>query len=356
MRSFGPYECVILCLLLVPSLSLECQNGEEFCGCPVLWEGERCQKMWNEDQHWMRYVTLYQFISTTLFGILFIWPTFEIVKIILNSDTQRARNIAMYGLSLSSISSFLRCLSMAVDPHGIRGIVPVKVFRVLTSTIVFMWISIGFGVCLYWMEICKYINTDGDSRFVKRLRPILYVLIVAVWGSLFVCSLSQATMSDVTADAISYTVTFGWFFIFLVISIIYGLNLRSQLKPLRSPEAVLMRKRIANYLIMLGISFSMEVFDHVLLVKYRWMFFKETYLLMQSLNRVADAIPIVAWVLLFRKSYNQNQVTNNVRSTASIRSVTQSYNYSASISSSREVLGDSYSQSAMDDDGDLKEE
>ncbi|PRP83101.1 hypothetical protein PROFUN_09780 [Planoprotostelium fungivorum] len=340
-------------------MSERCEEPEEeFCGCPVLWEGDRCEKMWNESHDWMIFVTIYQIINILLFGGLFIWSAFEIIKVFRNSDLQRARNIAMYGLTLSSISSFLRCLSFAFDPHGIRGILGVKLFRILTSFIASTWMCNGLGVCLYWMEICKYVNTDGDSRRVKRLKPTLYVLIAAVWVSHFLCSLSRATVSDVTADAIAYIVTLGWFLTFLTISTIYGLNLRSQLKPLRSPEAQLMRNRIAVYLIMLVTSFVIEIFDHILLVVYRWMFYKETYLLMQSFNRVAEATLVIAWILLFRKSYKPvHSKQNPPSSTMTIRSATFSRNdRNDSNSSSSEVLGDSYSHSMTDNDGDLKEE
>ncbi|PRP83960.1 hypothetical protein PROFUN_08644 [Planoprotostelium fungivorum] len=331
---------------------------EEYCGCPILWEGERCHIPWKTDPIWMVCVTFYQVINTILFGSLFFWSLFEIVKIFFHSDFQKARSIAMYGLTLASFGSLLRCIAFGVDPHSIRGITSVTWFKFLTSTSIFLWISAGFGVCLYWMEVCRYLDTHRETPFASKLVPVLYTLMLSVWLTLFLNSFFQATASNVTADAILYITVMSWFFTFLTISVVYGLTLRSRLKPLRTIEAATMRSRIAVYLLMIGAAFVIEVVDHILLVNYRWMYYKETFLTVHSFNRVAEALAVLSWVLLFRKSYDttpsrRNDGQSTTRDSMSMRSGSR---HSAS---SREVLGDSYSNSHSilgDNPGDEKED
>ncbi|PRP86337.1 hypothetical protein PROFUN_05478 [Planoprotostelium fungivorum] len=292
----------------------ECINGrlnyrmnhqnqtEVFCGCESLWEGERCDIPWRADEDWLMWVSFYQAFNTISFLYLTILCLREILAVFKTLDEARMYSVAMFCLILAGIGTAFRVAAFALDPHGIRwGVRSRQVFVLLYAVPVITWIAAGYGVCLYWMEVCCYQELSKDSRFVKKLRPVLYSLITMCLVILAPITFWPATVGDPRADLLRYGTVQLFFIGFLIITIIYGCSLRSYLRDLTSETAQNMRRKITMYIILLVLSYLTILGCSVALVKYRTAHEKYAYLITHLVNRAAEVLLVANWVILFKK-------------------------------------------------------
>ncbi|PRP88273.1 hypothetical protein PROFUN_03382 [Planoprotostelium fungivorum] len=310
---------VLFSLMFGTTSALECLNGakvikrtnnalnsmEEVCGCLSLWEGERCQTPWINDTEWLFCFRTYHITVCFIFLTLAFWCCREIIAVVRTSEDFRIYSVATYCLSLGLLGCLIRIFAFAVDPHGAYDIITrekkLGLFITLYAGPVISWISAGYGVCLYWMEVCRYQEFDKDSRFVKKLRPTLYGLVIACWIVLGYVTIMPASAGNTTADIVRYTCSTIFTLGFLIVSMVYGTSLRSQLSGLNLLQAKILRRRISVYMTLLPIVFIIICVCHISFIK-GYAYEKYSFLYVHCINRVAEFLLVLNWVLLFRRS------------------------------------------------------
>ncbi|PRP87343.1 hypothetical protein PROFUN_01605 [Planoprotostelium fungivorum] len=279
---------------------------KDVCVCYSHWEGMECQMHWREEEFFISCVFVYQMINGITFALLSFFCAKEMLRIRRNNQSH---SVATFTLSLAALGCLVRFISFTIDPHAIYGFVSLSTYTSATAIAVFSWLSSCYGVCLHWMGVCRYQEYDKDSLFARKLRPVLYTLLVTMWIVLWI-------LHDRTMEGPRYVATMFFLFVTVVITLIYGLTIRSQLSPFRAPFAIMLRHRVTRYITALSSIFI--VISSCNAAQIMFGHSKYPFLVIVSINRVAEVSLIISWLLLFQKFDLPDRMDKSYSSSLSI--------------------------------------
>eukprot|EP01117_Protostelium_nocturnum_P007270 TRINITY_DN259_c0_g1_i1.p1 TRINITY_DN259_c0_g1~~TRINITY_DN259_c0_g1_i1.p1 ORF type:complete len:374 (+),score=78.86 TRINITY_DN259_c0_g1_i1:161-1282(+) len=292
-------------------------NSTFFCSCTTLWEGPTCNIHWNEDTRWMKVVTAYQIFTVVVFAAIMFWCLFECFVHFVLSKGQgwKKWSIVSYSVILTGCGAFIRVLSFSIDPHSIRGILPLPAYQILYSLPIIAWISAGFGICIFWMELNISLHR---VEFVKSLRPFLITILIACWVFLIPTSVWISVKNDF-ASLLVYNLGIIIFLgIFLAITTIFGVKLVKQLKHSKFGSSKVFLKRIMIYMVGISIILVLVAITQVLFVFFA-NYSKYPYVIFHWILRTEELGGVTMFLILFtRRIPKKSSASNSHQSSPSI--------------------------------------
>eukprot|EP01117_Protostelium_nocturnum_P014602 TRINITY_DN5569_c0_g1_i1.p1 TRINITY_DN5569_c0_g1~~TRINITY_DN5569_c0_g1_i1.p1 ORF type:complete len:322 (+),score=73.79 TRINITY_DN5569_c0_g1_i1:179-1144(+) len=264
--------------------------------CKPGWEGEDCKIRWIADSNWSFYFNFYQAFVVISMAIATWMCLKELILAYKNRKEVNSRmwSVSTFCITLDGLGCLIRFVSFSVDPHSLRGILPPDIF-LLSYVIPFvLWNNASYGVCLYWMELCIFVDVDKNPSFVKRLRPLLIGIIVLTWVVFtYLIFWPSSNLVGLYRVIVPLLIFMGS----VSITIIYGLNIRNQLKDVTSKVAIDLKNRISLYslwMCLICVFWAITVTTIPFVGKY-W------YLALQSLLRSYEEMLTAIQLILFHK-------------------------------------------------------